>query len=54
MEGHLEYRRGLALLIAGFVYLFSVGWLLHIRFPVDDAFISFRYARNIAAGAGAH
>jgi hypothetical protein len=52
LEGKPTPRRGAILLGAALVYLFTVGWLMHLGYPVDDSFISFRYAQNTAAGHG--
>lgn len=41
-------------LIAASLFWLHVAWLAHLQGPycVDDAYISFRYARNLANGAG--
>ena len=52
MEGRSSSREGAILLIAALVYLCAAGWLVRLNYPVDDAFISFRYAQNTAAGHG--
>jgi hypothetical protein len=44
---------GRVMLVIALVYLLAVGWPLGIGFPIDDAFIFFRYAANIAQGHGA-
>jgi hypothetical protein len=45
-------RSSLLLLVAALAAYLLAGWLVWPETPVDDAYISFRYARNLAAGDG--
>jgi hypothetical protein len=46
------FRRTLLCIWAGFLVLATVFAVIHARFAQDDAYITYRYARNLASGSG--
>jgi hypothetical protein len=45
-------RRGASLLLAALILGLGLAHILYLQFLYDDAFISFRYAKNLVAGLG--